>query len=149
MAGLVGAFHKRKPEQASTDELRALVSEIRTLGFIIKAKGQTSCLQKRMSCRWPREAILSAKNLLSSLNIRHPDEIEIDLIAAHCGASVTYRHLSHEEGHLLRAPDTGLIVVDERARRSEKWRFVIAHELGHFICHRNLDQLQMCHRFQI
>jgi len=91
-----------------------------------------------------REAILSAKNLLSSLNIRHPDEIEIDLIATHCGAAVTYRYLSHEEGHLLRVADTGLIVVDERGRRSEKWRFVIAHELGHFICHRNLDQLQLC-----
>jgi len=91
-----------------------------------------------------REAIASAKNLLSSLNIRSPDEIEIDLIAAHCGASVTYRPLSHEEGHLLRSADTGLIVVDQRARKSEKWRFVIAHELGHFICHPTLDQLQLC-----
>lgn len=91
-----------------------------------------------------REAIRSAKNLLSSLNIRNPDEIEIDLISAHYGASVTYRPLSNEEGHLLRAADTGLIVVDEQARRSEKWRFVIAHELGHFICHRDLDQLQLC-----
>src|ERR1700722_9067889 len=91
-----------------------------------------------------REAVLSAKKLVSSLKIQYPDEIEIDLIAAYCGASVTYRHLSHEEGHLLRAADTGLIVVDERAQTSEKWRFVIAHELGHLICHRDLDQLQLC-----
>ncbi len=91
-----------------------------------------------------RAAIASAQEILASLGIRSPEEIEIDLIAIHCGASVTYRHLSHEEGHLLRAADTGVIVVDEKARRSEKWRFVIAHELGHFICHRTLDQLQLC-----
>jgi hypothetical protein len=38
LGGLVGAFRKRKPEQASEEELRALLSEMRTLGFIIKAK---------------------------------------------------------------------------------------------------------------
>lgn len=38
LSGLVGAFRKRKPEQASAEELRALLSEIRTLGYIIKAK---------------------------------------------------------------------------------------------------------------
>jgi hypothetical protein len=38
LSGLVGAFHKRKPEQASEEELRALLSEIRTLGSIMKAK---------------------------------------------------------------------------------------------------------------
>ena len=38
LSGLVGAFRKRKPEQASEEELRALISEMRTLGFIIKAQ---------------------------------------------------------------------------------------------------------------
>ncbi|MDD5308692.1 MAG: ImmA/IrrE family metallo-endopeptidase [Deltaproteobacteria bacterium] len=86
----------------------------------------------------------AAQKLTESLRIRRPEEIDIELIAAHCGAYVTYRSLGHEEGHLLRTGKTGLMVVDLRARHSEKWRFVIAHELGHFLQHADVDQFKLC-----
>lgn len=82
--------------------------------------------------------------LIDSLDIREPRDIDVELIAAHLGAYVFYRPLANEEGHLLRSGDVGVIVVDSRARRSRKWRFVIAHELGHFLRHRELDQFKLC-----
>lgn len=91
-----------------------------------------------------RKAISEAKQLVTTLRIRRPEEIDIELIASYCGAHVTYKRIAKEEGHLLRAQESGLIVVAETARLSAKWRFVIAHELGHFICHRGIDQLNLC-----
>lgn len=76
-----------------------------------------------------------ARDLIASLGLDHPDQLDIELIAAHCGAYAMYRPLAREEGHLLRRGDTGLIVVADRARATNKWRFVIAHELGHFLLH--------------
>ncbi len=86
----------------------------------------------------------AATRLLGELRIRRPEEIDVELIAAARGVTVIYKSLAKEEGHLLRAGKTGLIVVAETARVSEKWRFIIAHELGHFFRHPDLDQFRMC-----
>ena len=37
-----------------------------------------------------------------------------------------------------------MIVVSDDAYASGKWRFVIAHELGHFLRHPELDQFRLC-----
>ena len=91
-----------------------------------------------------RPVIKAAADLVAALGIRAPAEIDIELIAAHCGAIVEYKPLTTEEGRLLRIGSTGLIVVNTDARRTAKWRFVVAHELGHFRCHQQLDQLGLC-----
>jgi Zn-dependent peptidase ImmA (M78 family) len=85
-----------------------------------------------------------ATRLLDELRIRQPQEIDIELIAAHRNLFVRYRDLSHEAGHLLRTGKVGLVVVNESARRSEQWRWVIAHELGHFLRHPEVDQFKLC-----
>lgn len=82
--------------------------------------------------------------MIASLAIAEPTEIDVELIAAHMGAYVVYRSLESAEGHLLRTDDTALIVVDGEAKRTFKWRFVIAHELGHFVNHPELNQMQLC-----
>jgi IrrE N-terminal-like domain len=93
----------------------------------------------------PRSVVASAAGrLLDELRIRRPDEIDIELIAAHKGVSVLFKPLHKEEGHLVRAGKVGLIVVAETARRTEKWRFIVAHELGHFVRHPKLDQFKLC-----
>jgi len=86
----------------------------------------------------------AATRLTDELKVRSPDEIDIELIAAHCNVFVRFRELEHEAGHLLRTGKTGLIVVEESARRSEHWRWVVAHELGHFLRHQAVDQFKMC-----
>lgn len=89
-------------------------------------------------------ATAAAKKLVEKLGIRSPSEIDVEWIAAHHGVAVRRRHLAHEEGRLLRGAGVSLIVVGEQAYASGKWRFVIAHELGHFSRHRELDQFQLC-----
>ncbi len=90
-------------------------------------------------------ASTAARKLIASLKITEATDLDIELVAAHCGAYVIYRSLSGAEGHLLRSGDQALIVVDKRARQqASKWRFVIAHELGHFLRHPDLDQMKLC-----
>ncbi len=85
-----------------------------------------------------------ATRLLDELQIRHPREIDIELIAAHRNLFVQYRALAHEAGHLLRTAKTGLVVIAESARQSEHWRWALAHELGHFLRHPDVDQFALC-----
>ena len=92
----------------------------------------------------------AARKLVDELGISDPAELDVELVAAHCGAYVTYRPLRSCEGHLLRTGDSALIVVDAEARRHVgKWRFVIAHELGHFLRHPQLDQLKLCTKAEL
>ncbi len=89
-------------------------------------------------------AVAAARKVISSLAIREPREIDIELIAVHHGLFVKRRPLVHEEGYLVRAGNRGVVCVSEDAYRSAKWRFVIAHELGHFLRHPQVDQFDLC-----
>lgn len=89
-------------------------------------------------------ATLKARQVLADLNITSPEQLDVLLIAAHHNVFVRFRALDHEEGHMLRAHDRALVVVNQRARHSSKWRFVVAHELGHFLLHQDHDQLPVC-----
>lgn len=91
-----------------------------------------------------RPAVASAKTLVETLRIRDPAEIDIELIAAHLGLHVVYKRLANEEGHLVRNGSGGLIVVNETARETAKWRWVIGHEVGHFRQHAGTDQFEVC-----
>ncbi|MEZ4442897.1 MAG: ImmA/IrrE family metallo-endopeptidase [Polyangiaceae bacterium] len=86
----------------------------------------------------------SARRLVDDLQIQDPAELDISLIAAHLGLHVRRRALLHEEGRLLRAGSCGVIVVADRAYESAKWRFVIAHEIGHFLRHPEADSFDIC-----
>src|SRR4051794_32965833 len=89
-------------------------------------------------------AVVSAKQLVSKLRIKHAKEIDIDLIAAHHDILVRMIPLHHEEGRLLRTEKLGIINVSETAYGSNKWRFVVAHEIGHFIRHPDNDNFEAC-----
>ena len=91
-------------------------------------------------------AVATARQLITKLQIRHPREIDVELIANEHGILVRRLALQHEEGRLLRAPQCGIINVADDAYRSHKWRFVIAHEIGHFLRHADHDNFEACTR---
>lgn len=91
-----------------------------------------------------REVEERAQAVLDPLRIRRPAEIDIELIAGLHHLLVDFAPLRGEQGHLLRAGDVGTLTVDVAARRSQKWRFVVAHEIGHFVLHKGMDQLGYC-----
>lgn len=89
-------------------------------------------------------AVRTAQELLAQLRIQHAREIDIELIANHVGLLVRRRDLQHEEGRLLRSGAAGVITVSNAAYSSAKWRFVVAHEIGHFLRHANADDFAIC-----
>jgi len=94
-----------------------------------------------------REASLAkikAREILASLRIAHPSEIEMDEIAWVRGALVREAPLEGAEGRLVRRGDRGIIAVKASIREPGKKRFVIAHELGHFELHSETNQLALC-----
>lgn len=89
-------------------------------------------------------AVEQAQGILGALEITRPEDIDVELIAAHHRVYVKYRTLTQQEGHLLKARDVSLLVVNDAALTTNKWRFVIAHELGHFFLHPEHDQFHVC-----
>lgn len=89
-------------------------------------------------------AVKDARDVIARLQIRKPGEIDIELIAVERGLLVQKRPLTQEEGRIVHSGGIGIITVSERAFRSAKWRWVIAHELGHFFRHPELDQYALC-----
>jgi Zn-dependent peptidase ImmA (M78 family) len=89
-------------------------------------------------------AVRDARDLIAELQIRKPDEIDVELIANHRGLLVQKRPLTQEEGRIVHSGGVGVITVSERAFKSMKWRWVIGHELGHFHRHPEVDQYALC-----
>ena len=89
-------------------------------------------------------AVRAARDLVTRLQIRRPSEIDVELIAYDRGLLVRTRPLTQEEGRIAHSAGVGVITVSERAYRSAKWRWVIAHELGHFCRHPAIDQYELC-----
>jgi len=89
-------------------------------------------------------AVKDARDLVRRLSIQRASEIDIELIANYCGLLVERRPLTQEEGRIVHSGGVGLITVSERAYQSAKWRWVIAHELGHFHRHPTIDQYALC-----
>jgi Zn-dependent peptidase ImmA (M78 family) len=97
-----------------------------------------------MKRRPDSRAVNAARSLLEDLQVQGPSEIDVELIAAHLGVLTKRAALEHEEGRLVRAANHGVISVNDGAYRSQKWRFVSAHELGHFLRHADVDQFALC-----
>lgn len=77
----------------------------------------------------------SAERLLQDLGITDPDEIDLEAIAFHVGASVRYRSLDGCEARIVGYREKAIITVNANSS-FERGRFSIAHELGHWHHHR-------------
>lgn len=73
--------------------------------------------------------------LLGELGIRAPEEIDVEVVAAHLGATVVYEPLRGCAARLLGYGDRAIITVDQGAPPPRR-RFSAAHELGHWMCDR-------------
>lgn len=76
-----------------------------------------------------------AEQLLQSLGVTDPRDIDLEAIAFDQGAIVKYRPLNGCEARILGYGDRAVITVDNQRRRS-RLRFSTAHELGHWHSHR-------------
>ncbi len=76
-----------------------------------------------------------AEQLLQTLGVTDPRDIDLEAIAFDQGAVVKYRPLNGCEARIVGYGDRAMITVDNRHRRS-RVRFSTAHELGHWYRHR-------------
>jgi hypothetical protein len=70
--------------------------------------------------------------ILSELGISEPEEIDVEVIAQYCGATVVYEPLTGCEARLLGLNDRAIITVKNDAVFGRQ-RFSASHELGHWM----------------
>jgi len=76
-----------------------------------------------------------SEELLQSLGITEPSEIDLEAVAWSQGAEIKYRNLDGCEARILGVGDKAVISIDNRVIDRRK-RFSIGHELGHWHHHR-------------
>ncbi len=77
----------------------------------------------------------AARDVLGLRGIGAPDEIDLEALIADFRITLRRDAIGYAEGRLVRCGRRGVMTIDELAFLSEKWRFVLAHELGHFLLH--------------
>lgn len=85
-----------------------------------------------------------AREVLAELQIASIGELDVELIAAHYGAVTTYRPLRNEQGHIIQRHMRAVITVAERWRDHPRAKWIVGHELGHFLLHDGIDQYRAC-----
>jgi len=70
--------------------------------------------------------------LLKDLGITEPQEINIEAIAQHCGATIVYEALEGCEARIIGSGDRAIITVNRSSPRGRQ-RFSGGHELGHWL----------------
>lgn len=73
-----------------------------------------------------------AAQLLEELGITEPREIDVEAIAAYCGAFVLYEPLSGSEARIVGSDAKAFITVNAGSNIARR-RFSIGHELGHWM----------------
>src|SRR5690606_21859830 len=138
-----GLGRRDRVSQARTGDRRRRGARDADRGALVagRARFRRGRVKRRQAS--PRAA-KRAREVVTELGIRDPEELTVELIAAHYGAMTFYRPLRNEEGRLLRKGGRGIIVVADGLAGTPRARFVAAHELGHFLLHEGIDQYSLC-----
>ncbi|MGO8994537.1 MAG: ImmA/IrrE family metallo-endopeptidase [Polyangiaceae bacterium] len=88
-----------------------------------------------MSRKRSERAVAAAHDLLASLRAAGPEDLDVELIAMDKGAHVEWLPLTNEDAHVRRIGEQLFIGLAERSRTSKKWRYDLAHEIGHLYLH--------------
>lgn len=86
---------------------------------------------------------IAARGLIKRLGISDVSHIDVDAIAMHhqlrvCGG------LTGARGRLTVNGSKGIIRIDDRIVDAAQRRFVVAHELGHYLVHASKGQIALC-----
>jgi Zn-dependent peptidase ImmA (M78 family) len=86
---------------------------------------------------------LRARALLRKLNIRSACDLhDMELIACACGAIVINRRMAGAEARIVHAGKKAVIAISDQVTGARR-RFDIAHELGHFMLHKD-EGITLC-----
>lgn len=83
----------------------------------------------------------SANDLLSSLGWSKPGDLTLNEIALASNALVKESNLEGSEGVISINGDEAIITIDSKQNYEPRKRFVLAHEIGHLILHKDISRL--------
>jgi len=81
--------------------------------------------------------------LLDDLGITEPEELDLRVIAQHCGATIVSKPLDGCAARIVGNEDRAIITVDSKSK-IERQRFSAGHELGHWMFDRGKVSLYSC-----
>lgn len=84
-------------------------------------------------------AHLSAKKLLADCGLDEITDLPIDLFVAGLGAMLVEEPLTHCDGKIIFGSSKSIIKVNSKIQWPERKRFVISHEVGHLVMHKNMQ----------
>ena len=90
----------------------------------------------------PEKGVRAADLVRSALDLRHPAELEIEVVAHMRGALVRPEPTTGAKASLVRIGSKGIIGVADLPFAQQRW--AIAHELGHFELHLDQSYLGLC-----
>jgi Zn-dependent peptidase ImmA (M78 family) len=76
--------------------------------------------------------VKTPEQILDELGITSPEDLDIEAIAYHYGATIYYEPLSGCEANIIGRKDRALITVNSNAIPTRR-RFSAGHELGHWM----------------
>lgn len=79
----------------------------------------------------------TAMGLQSSLGWSSPNDFTLDEIANSLNITIKEKKLTGSEGRILIKGDSGIITIDSSIASEGKRNFVLAHEIGHFLMHKD------------
>lgn len=78
----------------------------------------------------------AAQNVLQRFHVETPEAIDLESIAWHLGKLlVKSGGLSSAEGRLVATAENGGVIRAIESTNLGRWRFTVAHEIGHFVLH--------------
>ncbi len=89
-------------------------------------------------------AIAKAREILNHWSIAEPREIHLEDIASEMCLLVTEGEISGAVAKLVCSPEVGIISVKRDIREPGKKRFAVAHEIGHFVLHKDKERIAFC-----
>lgn len=81
----------------------------------------------------------AAKNLLEDCGLDNLIDFDLELFANGLGITLIERPLENCDGRIIFGKTKTLVELNSEIEFEEKKRFTLAHEIGHFILHKNIE----------
>ena len=85
-----------------------------------------------------KDPINAAIELRKSIGWVNPSDFTLDVVADSLGISIKEVPIKGSEGRIMRNGDHGIISINSGIEYQPSRNFIIAHEIGHFVLHKEL-----------